>query len=44
MLKQVMNYNQEGKSRAGRPNARWIDGVDNDMRKTSVRNWRMEGS
>jgi hypothetical protein len=40
--KQIMNYNPEGKRRAGRPNARWIDAVESDMRTASVRNWRME--
>jgi hypothetical protein len=30
------------KRRAGRPKAKWIDAVDNDMRKAGVRHWRME--
>jgi hypothetical protein len=33
-----MNYNPEGKKRARRPEARWIDAVDNDVRKASVTN------
>jgi hypothetical protein len=37
-----MNYNPEGKKRAGRPKTRWIDAADNDMRKSGFRNWRME--
>jgi hypothetical protein len=42
MSKRITNYNSEDKIRGGRPKARWIDAVDNDMRKASVRNWRME--
>jgi hypothetical protein len=42
MSKQIMNYNPEGERRGGRPKARWIGALDNDMRKAGVGNWRME--
>ena len=37
-----MNGNAEGKRSVGKARAKWIDVVNNDMRKTGVRNWRTE--
>jgi hypothetical protein len=30
----------EGRSRVGRPNLRWMDGVMRDAERLGVRNWR----
>jgi hypothetical protein len=42
MSKGTVTYNPEGKRRAGRPKAKWIDAVENNVRKAGVRNWRTE--
>jgi hypothetical protein len=42
MSKRIMNCNPEGKRKAGRPKARWIYVVENDMRKAGVRNWGLK--
>jgi hypothetical protein len=38
----ITNYNPQGKRRAGMPKVRWIDVVNNDMRKArgDRRGWR----
>lgn len=38
----IMNYNPERKRRLEKLKARWIIVVNNDMRKTGIRNWRIE--
>jgi hypothetical protein len=43
MPKRIMNYNSEGKRRVGRHKVKWVDVVNNDFRKASVRHWRREG-
>jgi hypothetical protein len=42
LAKRIMNYNPKGKRRLGKLKARWIIVVNNDMRKTGIRNWRVE--
>jgi hypothetical protein len=39
-LKKIFNTKPYGARGAGRPNLRWEDGVDQDMRISGVKNWK----
>ncbi|GFU75029.1 uncharacterized protein TNCV_3752801 [Trichonephila clavipes] len=38
--KKVFNAQPIGKRRKGRPNLRWIDGIEKDLLVLRTRNWR----
>ena len=39
-IKKIFNTKPDGVRRIGRPNLRWEDGVDQDMRILEVKNWK----
>jgi hypothetical protein len=40
IIKRLMIVKPEGKRKRGRPKMRWMDGVEKDLRKLDVVNWR----
>jgi hypothetical protein len=38
--KKILNTKPDGARSAGRPNLRWEDGVDQNMRILGVKNWK----
>ena len=39
-LKSVFNNIPKGESSVGRPRNRWLDGIENGLKKIGVRGWR----
>jgi hypothetical protein len=39
-IQKILNTKLRGVRRVGRPKMRWKDGVDQDMRKLEVKNWK----
>jgi hypothetical protein len=39
-VKKVFKNTPEGKRCAGKPRNRWLEGVENDVKKLGVRGWR----
>jgi hypothetical protein len=39
-LKKIFNTKPDGARSVGRPKLRWQDGVDQDMRRLGVKNWK----
>jgi hypothetical protein len=40
MPKMILNAKMEGDRKRGRPKKRWINDVEQDLRKLGIRNWR----
>ena len=38
--KKLLNGNPEGRGRAGRPRARWLDAVNSDIKILKIRDWK----
>ncbi|KAJ4448936.1 hypothetical protein ANN_00328 [Periplaneta americana] len=38
--KKILNGNPGGQRRRGRPRIRWLEGVEEDLRKMGYRNWK----
>ena len=41
-VKKIFEGKLEGRRRRGRPRLRWINDVEDDLRKLSVKRWRMK--
>jgi hypothetical protein len=39
-VKRILNAKPEGRSKRGRPELRWEDGVDSDVKALGERNWK----
>jgi hypothetical protein len=40
MPKTILNAKMEGDRKRGRPKKRWINDIEQDLRKLGIRNWR----